>query len=91
MVRPAKVRGVAIKGRTRLEIVSSSSSLYWQEDRVVNLSENLHPGGSPSIKMIPDSPESKVEEYSNHVLREHEQLLPVGCCHHLLSQRSVWW
>lgn len=35
------------------------------EDGVVDLSENLH----LSSKMIPDTPEGKVEQSSDHVLR----------------------
>ena len=35
----------------------------------MDLSKNLQAGGSPSAKVKPNSPEGKVEESSNHMLR----------------------
>jgi hypothetical protein len=35
----------------------------------VDLSKNLHSGGGPNCKISPGAPKGKVEENSDHVLR----------------------
>ena len=55
-------RGVAIKWEDGTKDNSLFLFLILDEDGVMDLSENLHSGGGPNCKIMPDSPERKVEQ-----------------------------